>query len=59
MPIKFKLECPACGKKSETIKQRRKPTPRVHCGDCLMDRIDVVLMTIISDEEIEEQGNGV
>lgn len=33
--------CPGCGKASELESEETKP-PVVNCGDCLMDRTEVV-----------------
>ena len=38
----FDLECPVCGRQSEIA--CAEADPRVKCGDCLMDRVEVVEM---------------
>lgn len=44
----FQMECPACGKHSVVKNVRRVPAPHVNCGDCLMDRTEVVPMLVTS-----------
>jgi hypothetical protein len=37
----FDLQCPRCGKRSAT---RSEDTPRVNCGDCLLNDVEAVAM---------------
>jgi transposase-like protein len=46
---RFTLVCPSCGKTSETVADNRN-NPRLKCGDCLMDRTEVVEMKIAKVE---------
>lgn len=48
---RIQLVCPRCGKTSETI-GLMIPKPRVKCGDCLMDRVEVVEMLIEAAEQL-------
>jgi transcription elongation factor Elf1 len=47
---RWKLECPRCGKVSETVTDIFAP-PVVNCGDCLMDEIEVVVFRTVSVTE--------
>ena len=53
MRYRFELECPVCNKKSETTSDRLQQ-PRVKCGDCLMERVEVVEMTVLKVTAVEE-----
>lgn len=44
---RFNLVCPACGQTSETVADRRVPPPRVNCGECLMERVDIVEYKVV------------
>ena len=39
--MRYDLECPRCNKRSSTISDKK---PRVHCGDCLMSDVEIVVM---------------
>lgn len=54
MSVKFNLECPRCGKASSQIVGQYDEAPRVNCGDCLMDDIEVVEFKIVSVEQLED-----
>lgn len=42
----FRAVCPRCDKIDDhVLADRLDPLPVVHCGDCLMDRTEVVRMT--------------
>jgi hypothetical protein len=48
MPVRylFRAECPFCHTVDDhVLVDRLEPLPVVHCGACLMDRIEVVRMT--------------
>jgi hypothetical protein len=47
---RFDLICPACNKQSETVGDKRVPPPGVYCGDCLMDRVEIVEMKVLRVE---------
>jgi hypothetical protein len=47
---RFHMVCPGCGKASETVKDDRS-NPRLSCGDCLMDRVEMVEMKVVKVEE--------
>lgn len=49
---RFTWDCPRCDKRAETF--GIAPT-RVHCGDCLMDRTEVVLMRIKNVEPLPDE----
>ena len=49
---RFHLVCPGCGRDGETVADHRMP-PRVNCGDCLMERVEVVELKVVSVEEEE------
>jgi hypothetical protein len=44
----FALRCPVCGKDSETVGGAVPPI--VNCGDCLMERVEIVAMEVIGAE---------
>lgn len=46
MTMTFDIVCQRCGKKSE-ITSDRLEEPSVKCGDCLMDRTEVVDMKVV------------
>ena len=50
---RFQLICPKCGKTSDTVQADHSPAPTVKCGDCLMDRVEVVGMQVISIEKVQ------
>ncbi len=52
MTYRFDLVCPGCGKQSETTADHRIPQPRVNCGDCLMDRVEVVEFKVVKVTEV-------
>lgn len=52
MPYRFILVCPSCNRTAERIELRKQPAPTVSCGDCLMDRTEVVHLKVIAWEEI-------
>ena len=53
------LCCPKCDKLSEVVVDKLIPKPRVNCGDCLMDRVEVVEMTIEASEAEEDRSQEV
>jgi hypothetical protein len=52
MAYRFYMVCPSCNRTAERIELRSKPAPTVSCGDCLMDRTEVVHLKVVSFEEI-------
>lgn len=44
---RFFVLCPKCNKLSETVQAHRVPDPRVKCGDCLMEHVEVVEMKVV------------
>jgi len=50
----FKLECPRCKKKSETVTTDRNEIS-FKCGDCLMNDIEVVEFKIVSLEILNDE----
>jgi ribosomal protein S27AE len=44
MKFHYETECPRCGKKGEVVMTDIAKAPRVNCGDCLMERVEVVPM---------------
>ena len=46
-PYHFELACPMCGKRTHTVVPRLFPPPKMSCGDCLMDRVEVVDLKIV------------
>ena len=48
----FDLVCPKCGKESDTVSDHRVPPPRVNCGDCLVNDLDVVEMKVTKVEVV-------
>jgi hypothetical protein len=48
---RFELVCPRCGKIGKTISDKRIPPPTVNCGDCLMERAEIVAFKVIRAEE--------
>jgi hypothetical protein len=47
MAFVYKTECPECGDKSEMGSDQYMPN--VSCGDCLMDRVEVVRLRLTLD----------
>ena len=43
--------CPKCSKTSQIVGYMIPP-PKVNCGDCLMDRTEVVEMKIVAAEQL-------
>lgn len=43
----FELVCPRCGKTSQTTQVGHKPQPRVNCGDCLMNDVEIVEFKVL------------
>lgn len=58
MRYHFDLVCPRCDKASTTVAAKRIPPPHVNCGDCLMDRVEIIEMKVVRVFEIaaDEQG---
>lgn len=48
------LLCPRCDKESEAVAPLI-PKPRLRCGDCLMERVEIVELTVTGTEQIREQ----
>lgn len=48
LPFRFVLLCPECKKRSHVF-TATPVAPTVKCGDCLMDRIEVVAMKAYPD----------
>lgn len=44
---RFELTCPKCGKRTHAIVDKVFPPPKLSCGDCLMDRVEVVDLKIV------------
>ena len=42
MTYRFTTECPRCGRVGEATSDQ--PQPRMHCVDCLIDDIEVVIV---------------
>jgi hypothetical protein len=48
------LNCPSCGKTSEMVKDWGDGTPpAVNCGDCLMNKVEIVEMTVTGIEALK------
>ena len=47
--FRFHLLCPRCNKKSETIGMT---FPTVKCGDCLIERVEMVEMKVLLAERL-------
>ena len=45
------LWCPKCKKESETVGMMI-PAPKVNCGDCLVERVEVVEMRVFAAEQL-------
>ena len=45
------VACPKCKKQSQIVGYMIPP-PKVNCGDCLMDRTEVVEMKIVAAEQL-------
>lgn len=50
---RFYLSCPGCGAGSETECDQREPAPVVNCGDCLMDRTEIVAFKVVGVEVLK------
>ncbi len=46
----FDLECPRCGKLSAITSDTREHSPRVNCGDCLFDAVEIVELKVVRVE---------
>ena len=55
MSYRFTVECPGCGKTSDLVNEHRVPGPSVSCGDCLMDRVEVVHMKVVKVEPVKRK----
>lgn len=53
--MRYDLECPRCGKQSFTIAEKTDKKPRFHCGDCLMNDVEIVVM--LATERKDETDN--
>lgn len=51
MAYKFTLVCPRCEKVSELPNRPDRSNPRVNCGDCLLDAVEVVELKVVKVEE--------
>jgi len=47
---RFDLVCPRCGKLSETVGDRKAPPPRLNCGDCLINDVEIVELKVVAVE---------
>ena len=45
------LFCPKCNKESEHIGMV-DPAPKINCGDCLIERVEVVEMKVYAAEQL-------
>ncbi len=52
MKYKFFLICPRCNKESETVQEGLPANPRVQCGDCLMNDVEIVEMKVVAAEQL-------
>jgi transcription elongation factor Elf1 len=43
---RFHLSCPQCHRKSVVVEQSSKTTLALNCGDCLIERVEVVPLKI-------------
>jgi hypothetical protein len=50
---RYRLKCPRCGK---TTRLTGETSPTVKCGDCLMERIEVVDMQVIDKVKTKQAG---
>lgn len=48
----FTVVCPDCNKDSQVSADKKVPEPKVNCGDCLMDRVEIVQMKVVKVEEV-------
>lgn len=51
---RIQLICPRCDKTHEHVGYLL-PAPRIHCGDCLMNHVEIVTMTITSAEQLPDE----
>ena len=51
----FHLVCPGCGKKAESLTGKRVPPPNIKCGDCLMDKTEVVEFKVVSVRNVTDE----
>lgn len=51
---RIEMSCPRCGKTYETIKPLIPP-PHVNCGDCLMERVEIVALTVDYAEQMPDE----
>ena len=56
MPYRIELCCPRCNGAFENLSSKRNP--HVNCSDCLMERVEIVEMTVVKVEEINVQSSG-
>lgn len=53
---RFELLCPHCAKTAEHVSDHDGThfTPRISCGDCLMNDVEIVELVIVSVVPVEE-----
>lgn len=54
---RFDMVCPRCDKTSETVSINRTPMPRVHCGDCLMNDVEIATMIAVRVTALPDNDN--
>jgi transposase-like protein len=52
MKYRFYLECPRCSHEAEFVTDNYWQKPRFQCGDCLMDRVEIVEMKVVTSEQL-------
>lgn len=51
---RIEMSCPRCGDRYETVRPMI-PRPHVTCGACLMERVEIVEMTIEFAEQMADE----
>jgi endogenous inhibitor of DNA gyrase (YacG/DUF329 family) len=50
MRYRYELKCPRCGKTTEQTTENKTDPPRISCGDCLMNDVEVVEFKVVRVE---------
>ena len=51
---RIQLFCPRCEKIAETVGYLIGP-PRMQCGDCLMNHVEIIEMKVLNAEQLPEE----
>jgi hypothetical protein len=54
MHYRLDLICPRCDNLAEAVVDRLTPLPRIHCSECLLNRVEIVVMTVLASDYLNE-----